>query len=218
MSNQKPFDPATAVLALLACQGMCVAESLMRGEGANRDLEERLTAARFSAEALAQFAQACDAVPGGPGAARTAFEPIVGLVDEFWLMTKPRARAEQWLRVMAVATFELELVQRASDHLCDADWEPVDSAAGLWRAIDHGSQVTLQAISDRSSSIDDLSLYARRLLGETAMLGQRLLVRQQPLRQALTGQPDDEVTVSTAVLGEVLSAVAARLSQLGLSV
>ena len=44
-----------------------------------------------------------------------------------------------------------------------------------------------------------------------------LLVREPALRVLLTGDRDDQMTRSSAALGELLSAVSARLSQLGLS-
>lgn len=211
-------DPGTTLLALLGYLSLSLAESLMPREGGATDLADRLPVARVSAEALARFTQACDAIPGGQSAALQAMEPIAGPVDEFWAMTRPRVRVEQRLRVLAVASLELELVQRARDHVPDVVWEAIEPSAGIWRAIDHGSQITMDAIADHSRSVDELSLYARRLLGEAAAMGQRLMIRQAPLRQALTGQPDDDVTVSVAVLDEVLSGVAARLGQLGLSV
>ena len=47
---------------------------------------------------------------------------------------------------------------------------------------------------------------------------QRLVVRQPALLVALTGDSDDGLDASTAVLDEVLAAVAARVGRLGLSV
>lgn len=212
------IDPVTSLLAVLAYQGLCTAESLMPDAQATSDLAERLLLARFSADALERFSHACEAIPGGPGAARSVVEPITGPVDEFWQMTKPRAAAEKWVRMLVVASVDLEFVQQGQLHLDEVGWEPAGWVAGLWRIIDQASQAIVQALAESTSSADELSLYARRVVGEAAMLGQRLIVRQSPLRQVLTGQPDDDLNASTAVLGEALGTAAARLSQLGLSV
>ena len=63
-----------------------------------------------------------------------------------------------------------------------------------------------------------MSLYARRLLGEAAVMAQRVLLRQEALRQAVVGGSEVASIDSSAVLDEVLAAVAARVGQLGLSV
>lgn len=218
MSNQTAPDPGTALLALLAYQNLRVAESLLPHDGGVTDFADRLTVARISAGVLTRFTQACDAIPGGQNAAHAAMEPIISPVDEFWSMTRPRVRVEQRLRVMAVASLELELVQRAQDNVPDIAWEAMEPSAALWRAIDHGSQSTIQAIVDHTRSADEMSLYARRLLGEAAVMGQRVLMRQEPLRRALTGVLDEDFSASTERLDEVLAGVATRLGQLGLSV
>ena len=88
----------------------------------------------------------------------------------------------------------------------------------MWRAIDHGSSQVLEATTTHTRSLDELSLYARRLLGEVVVMAQRLLVRQADLRIVLAGEADEELSISTAVLDDVLQATAARLAQLGLSV
>ncbi|MPN60070.1 hypothetical protein SDC9_207793 [bioreactor metagenome] len=49
-------------------------------------------------------------------------------------------------------------------------------------------------------------------------MAQRLLVRQADLRIVLAGEADEELSISTAVLDDVLQATATRLAQLGLSV
>lgn len=194
---------------MLAYQDLCVAESLLRASADIDDLDERLQIGRLAGEALVRSQQACDEVPGGQAAALKAMEPVTSPVNEFWTMTRPRVGVEQYLRVVAVSVFELELAQRAELELTEA---------GLWRAIDHGATRVRAAITDHQRSVDELSLYARRLVGEVAVMAQRLMVRQEPLREALTGQPDEELAAAGAILDQVLAAVAARLGKLGLSV
>lgn len=210
-------DPGTALLAVLAYQNLRVAESLLVRAEESTELADLLPVARVAADALARFTLACDAIPGGQAAAQQAMEPIVSPVDEFWAMTRPRSRAEQRLRVMVVASTELEIVQRALAHIPEMAAEAIGPSAPAWRAIDHGSQATVAAIELAGNGSDELSLYARRLLGETAVMCQRVIVRQPALRVALTGGADEELTASTAVLDEVLAAVAARVAGLGLS-
>lgn len=211
-------EPAAALLALLTYQNLCVAESLNTRADGSAELSERLVVARLGSEALNRFTRACDAIPGGQGAAVAAMEPFVSAVDEFWSMTRPRVAAEQRLRVMVVASLELELLQRLGEHLPDTVREALEPSAGLWRAVDHGAQSTVQASAGRGYGVDELSLYARRLLGEAAVMAQRVLLRQEALRQAVVGGSEVASMDSSAVLDEVLAAVAARVGQLGLSV
>jgi hypothetical protein len=203
------IEPQNALLAVLAYQDLCVAEALLRASASIDDLDERLQIGRVAGEALTRCNQACDEIPGGQAAALAAMKPITSPIDEFWTMTRPRVLVEQYLRVLAVSVFELELAQRSDLELAEV---------GLWRAIDHGAGRVHQAITEHQRSVDELSLYARRLVGEVAVMAQRLIVRQEALRAALTGQPDDELDASGAVLDDVLASVAARLGQLGLSV
>lgn len=216
MSNQNQAEPTTALLGLVGYLDLCIGESLCAS--AEAGLGERLLAARLSAETLQRSVRVCDAIVGGQNAARSAIESVTSPVDEFWAVTKPRVLVEQQLRLMVVASTELELVQRVAGPVSELAREAIAPTAGLWRAIDHGSSQTLEAIADQTRSVDELSLYARRLLGETAVMTQRLIVRQQTLRVALVGQPDDDLSASTALLDEVLGAVTARIAQLGLSV
>lgn len=210
-------DAGTSLLALLAYQNLRVAQSLLRPEEGPTDLGELLPVARIAAEALTRFTHACDAIAGGQTAAQAAMVPITSPVDEFWSMTRPRNLGEQRLRVMVVANLELELVQRVIEHVPEIAGETLEPAAALWRVIDLGSQGVVRAI-EQADGPDEMSLYARRLLGESAVMSQRLVVRQPALRVALTGESDDNLSASTAVLDEVLAAVAARVGQLGLSV
>ena len=143
--------------------------------------------------------------------------PIISPVDEFWSMTRPRNLGEQRLRVMLMANLELELVQRVTAHVPEMAGEAIEPSASSWRAIDLGSQAVVSAI-EAADRPDEMSLYARRLLGESAVMCQRLVGRQPALRVALTGDSDDGLDASTAVLDEVLAAVAARVGRLGLSV
>lgn len=210
-------DAGTSLLALLAYQNLRVAQSLLHREAGATDLGDLLPAARIAADALVRFTQACDAIPGGQTAAQTAMVPIISPVDEFWSMTRPRNLGEQRLRVMLMANLELELVQRVTAHVPEMAGEAIEPSASSWRAIDLGSQAVVSAIKDADSA-DEMSLYARRLLGESAVMCQRLVVRQPALREALTGDSDDGLDASTAVLDEVLAAMAARVGRLGLSV
>lgn len=193
-----------------------MAQSLLQREAGATDLGDLLPVARIAADALVRFTQACDAIPGGQTAAQAAMVPIISPVDEFWSMTRPRNLGEQRLRVMLVANLELELVQRVTAHVPEMAGEAIEPSASSWRAIDLGSQAVVSAIEDADRPT--MSLYARRLLGESAVMCQRLVVRQPALRVALTGDSDDGLDASTAVLDEVLAAVAARVGQLGLSV
>ncbi|MGB3954863.1 MAG: ferritin-like fold-containing protein [Brooklawnia sp.] len=217
MNTEMAPDPGTALLAVLAYQNLRVAESLLTRAEEPTELADRLPVARVAADALTRFTLACDAIPGGQTVAQQAMEPIVSPVDEFWAMTRPRSWAEQRLRVMVVASTELEVVQRALTHVPEMAAEAIGSTAAAWRAIDHGSQAAVAAVQLGGNGSDELSLYARRLLGETAVMCQRVIVRQPALRVALTGGMDEELTASTAVLDEVLAAVAARVAGLGLS-
>lgn len=203
------IEPQTALLALLAYQDLCVAESLLRASAELDDVDERLQIGRLAGEALSRSQRACDEIPGGQTAAVDAMAQITSPVDEFWTMTRPRVGVEQYLRVLAVSVVQLELAQRAGLELAEA---------GLWRAIDHGANRVHATITGHERSVDELSLYSRRLLGEVAVMGQRAMIRQDGLREALTGQRDDELAASGQVLDEVLGAVAARLGQLGLAV
>lgn len=218
MSNEIAPEPVTALLAWLAYQNLWEAESLIVRSGEHAELGDRLTVARLSADALNRFTEACDAIPGGQSAAQQAMAPLISPVDEFWTMTKPRVQTEQRLRLMVLASIELELVQRLADRLPEPAQSVLTPAAGLWRAIDHGSSQVLEAITQHTRSADELSLYARRVLGEVVVMAQRLLVRQADLRFVLAGEADEELSVSTALLDEVLQSTAARLAQLGLSV
>ncbi|WP_341728923.1 ferritin-like fold-containing protein [Brooklawnia sp.] len=218
MSNEIAPEPVTALLAWLAYQNLREAESLIARSGERAELGDRLTVARLSSDALNRFTQACDAIPGGQSAAQQVMAPLISPVDEFWTMTKPRVQTEQRLRLMVVASIELELVQRLADRLPEPALSVLTPAAGLWRAIDHGSSQVLDAINTHTRSADELSLYARRLLGEVVVMAQRLLVRQADLRIVLAGEADDELSISTAMLDDVLQSTAARLAQLGLSV
>jgi len=218
VSNEIAPEPVTALLAWLAYQNLWEAESLITRSGQSSELGDRLTVARLSSDALNRFTQACDVIPGGQTAAQEAMAPLASPVDEFWTMTKPRVQTEERLRLMVLASIELELVQRLADRLPEPARSVLTPAAGLWRAIDHGSSQVLDAINHHTRSVDELSLYARRVLGETVVMAQRLLVREADLRFVLAGEADDELRISTAVLDEVLQSTAARLAQLGLSV
>ena len=218
MSKEIPAEPVTALLAWLAYQNLWVAESLIAHQGVRTELGDRLTVARLSSDALCRFTAACDAIPGGQSAAQESMAPMLSPVDEFWTMTKPRVQVEQRLRLLVLASIELELVQRLEDRLPEPARSVLTPAAGLWRAIDHGSSQVLEATTTHTRSVDELSLYARRLLGEVVVMAQRLLVRQADLRIVLAGEADEELSISTAVLDDVLQATAARLAQLGLSV
>ena len=138
--------------------------------------------------------------------------PIISPVDEFWSMTRPRNLGEQRLRVMLMANLELELVQRVTAHVPEMAGEAIEPSASSWRAIDLGSQAVVSAIEDADRP-DEMSLYARRLLGESAVMCQRLVVRQPALRVALTGDSDDGLDASTAVLDEVIGCRGRPLAQ-----
>lgn len=215
--NQEFAESGPALLALLAYQNLCVAESLLRSS-ADSELADRVAIGRLGADALARFTQACDYLPGGQQSAVTAMAEIASPVDEFWLMTRPRTPAEGLLRLAAVASLEVELLQHVKAQLGEFDWEAITPSAGLWRAIDHGGQVVVAALGEPGRVGDELSLYARRLLGESAVMCQRLVVRQPALRRALTGQPDFDLSLTSGVLDLVLAGVATRLGQLGLAV
>ncbi|WIY83772.1 ferritin-like fold-containing protein [Propionimicrobium sp. PCR01-08-3] len=218
MSTEIASEPCTALLAWLGYQNLWVAESSIVRSGSQTELADRLTVARLSADALDRCLQACDAIPGGQSAAAEKMAPIVSPVDEFWAVTKPRVQVEQRLRLMVLASVELELVQRLEDRLPEPAKSVLTSEAGLWRTIDDGGSQVADAINGHTRSADELSLYGRRLLGEVVVMAQRLLVRQPDLRIVLAGESDDELSISTAVLDEVLQSTAARLTQLGLSV
>lgn len=203
-------------MALLAYQQMSMAESLVRAP--SDELADRLPVARLAADALARSTRLCDAIPGGQNGAIAAMGPIVSPVDEFWTMTRPRSPIELWLRAAAVAAFELELIQRIAPQLSAAAAEALESQAGLWRALDHAHGAIGSAIAGRQASVDELSLYARRLLGETAVMAQRLAVRQPALRLALTSSEDADLTITSELLDDLLGAMGARLRSLGLSV
>lgn len=207
----------TALLAFIAYQNLCLAESVQAAGPDRGDLAGRLATARLGADALTRFTRACDAIPGGQASAQMAIEPIVSPVDEFWAMTRPRVAVERLLRVLVVASLELELVQVAEENIPEEAWEVAAPDSGLWRAIDLGAGAVAGALADARNA-DELSLYARRALGEAAVLGQRLLVRQPGLRWALSASDDQDLTSSTVVLDEVLAGVAARLGQQGLAV
>ena len=122
------------------------------------------------------------------------------------------------LRLLFVTHLELELIQRLRvEELEPAAAEAIGTDAGLWQVIDHTSLTVLSVLGTNQRVCGELSTYARRMLGEAAVVGQRLLVREPALRVLLTGDRDDQMTRSSAALGELLSAVSARLSQLGLS-
>lgn len=207
----------TALLAIIAYQNLCLAESVQASGSDRGDLAGRLATARLGADALARFTRACDAIPGGQSAAQLAIEPIVSPVDEFWAMTRPRVAVERLLRVLVVASLELELVQAAEANIPEEAWEVAAPNSGLWRAIDLGAGAVAADMADARNT-DELSLYARRTLGEAAVLGQRLLVRQPGLRWALTADDDQDLNASTKALDEVLAGVAARLAGQGLAV
>lgn len=216
MNSDAAIEPGTALLALLAYQQMSMVESVLRAD--SDDLAERLAVARMAADALVRSTRLCDAIPGGQNGAVVAMEPMVSPVDEFWLMTRPRIPVELWLRAAAVAALEIELLQRVAPHLGVVATEVVAAEAGAWRAIDHGGRAVAQAIASGQASVDELSLYARRLLGESAVMTQRLVVRQPGLRRALTGTTDEDLTASSALLDDLLGALGERLRSMGLSV
>lgn len=218
MSNEIASEPVASLLAWIAYQNMVLAESSVVRYADQSDLTDRLVIARLSSEALNRSMQVLDVIPGGQSGSEQAIEPIMSPVDEFWSVTKPRVQVEQRLRLMVVASIELELVLRLEQRLPEPAREILTNATSLWRTIDHGGSQVLAAVEEKTRSVDELSLYARRLLGETVVMAQRLLVRAPDLRIVISGEADDELSVSTAVLHEVLQTTAARLSQLGLRV
>ncbi len=219
MSTDAKSDAGTTVLALLAYQNLCIAESLFGRNSPEPELAERVPVGRLSAEALTRFTRMCDAIPGGQQAAITAMKQIASPIDEFLAVTSPRVRGEQLLRLLFVSCVDVELVARVRpDQISEATSEAIAADAGLWRAVDYASSGVLSAMSANVRAGDELSAYGRRLLGEAAVVGQRLLVRKEGLRLAFTGQADEDLIASTEVLDGLLAAVASRLAHLGLSV
>ena len=218
MNQKSAATPETVLLALLAYQNLCVAESLFGYSGPRPELSARLPLGRLGAEVLSRFTRMCDAIPGGQQAALAAIQPLTSPVDEFVTITTPKARGERMLRLLFVTHLELELIQRLRvEELEPAAAEAIGTDAGLWQVIDHTSLTVLSVLGTNQRVCGELSTYVRRMLGEAAVVGQRLLVREPALRVLLTGDRDDQMTRSSAALGELLSAVSARLSQLGLS-
>lgn len=219
VSTEAKSVASRTVLALLAYQNLCNAEVLLGRPSADQQLVDRVPIARLSGEALARFTRLCDAIPGGQSAAIAAMRPLASPIDEFLAVTAPRVRGEQMVRLLLANSLQLELVGRVlPDQVSETTTEVIAADAGLWRTIDYAASAVLDALGTNQRAADELSAYARRLLGDATVAGQRLLVREEGLRRALTGQIDPDLIAVTPVLDEMLAASASRLTQLGLSV
>nr|WP_279588610.1 ferritin-like fold-containing protein [Brooklawnia cerclae] len=206
---------------MLAYVNLCSAEELMRRSAGETDLTERLPVGRVAADQLARYARLSEAIPGGVPGVLAAMQPVISPVDEFIRLTQPRVRGEAMVRLVAVTGMELEIVQRVADGLDEAAREVLALTPGTWRAMDYGSAGVLEGVTGMIHGLDELSNYSRRVLGEAAAAGQRLLVRDTGLRALAAGQTpsggvDDPLARSIACLDDVLVATSARLAQLGL--
>ena len=139
-------------------------------------------------------------------------------VDEYWNLTRGRDNVEARIATMVAALVELEVVDRMIPQLSESAAELLGDATVAWQVVDLGAQAVAEELERDPHRVDGLSLYARRVIGEAAVLLQGVVVRRTGLRVALTGEPDDELRATTAVVDQILSAVAARLSGMGLSV
>ena len=160
----------------------------------------------------------CDGFAGGQPRAVAEIQTLRAPVDEYWNLTRGRDNVEARIATMVAALVELEVVDRMIPQLSESAAELLGDATVAWQVVDLGAQAVAEELERDPHRVDGLSLYARRVIGEAAVLLQGVVVRRTGLRVALTGEPDDELRATTAVVDQILSAVAARLSGMGLSV
>ena len=181
-------------------------------------LGERVDVSRLVAGLLLRVSQLCDGFAGGQACAVAEMETLRIPIDEFWAMTRPKDRVEQRLRILVAAALELELVERMAPRLDASTVEAASDTTSAWRIVDLSSRAVVQELKTNPDRRDSLSLYARRVIGEAAVLVQGIVVRREGMRLALTGGLDPELQVSTVVVDGLLAAVATRVGALGLSV
>lgn len=212
MSSLTVNDRVTALTSALGYANMRMGELIANYQAPEQSLGDRTEIARLAHDALNRYVRLTDATPGGFSAAQTAMTGYTNPIDEFIAMTTPRSDVQAGLRLMALSSWEIELVNK----LDEPYGEVVAVDAGLWRRVEAGEKVV------RETELDDLgrsaaSVYARRLLGEAAVMSQRLVVRQPAFREVLAGGEDEDITTSTQLLDDVLSAVARRVNATGVA-
>lgn len=217
MTEERRIADDTA-LGLIALLDLTLAQAGFTGSPEAVDLSERLDIARLTAGLLTRVGQLCDGFAGGQPRAVTEIQTLRAPIDEYWNLTRGRDNVELHIAMMVVGLVELELVDRMIPQLSDSAAELLRDATVSWRIVDLGAQAVVEELARDPQRLDGLSLYARRVIGEAAVLVQGVVVRRTGLRVALTGDSDDELRATTAVVDEILSAVAARLSGTGLSV
>lgn len=166
--------------------------------------------ARMLGDCLTRFAQITDAMPGGFSRSHAVMSQIASPIDEWIAMTAPKNMAQRHVRLMAALSWEIELLANAQSVPDDL---PSDDAS-LWRLFEAAQSLAADACASYDS-LDELSVYARRMIGEGAVLAQRLIVRQPEFRMILVGQPDDDLGLSGAFMAELLDKVAAHLRRVG---
>lgn len=140
---------STALLSTLAYQNLCVAEMLLAPPRQHDDVGQRAHLGRLAGDALERFSALCDAVPGGFAAARDAMDRAASPVDEFITMTTPRDGAESWLRLAAMASWEIELIERMTERDPDRLGEVARDTTGLWCRLEAAATGVLGRSEER---------------------------------------------------------------------
>lgn len=217
MTEERRIADDTA-LGLFAYLDLTMAQTGFAVAGEAVELSERLDLSRLAAGLLARVAQLCDGFAGGQPRAVEEIQSLRAPIDEYWNLTRGRDIVEQRIAAMVISLVELELSDKIATNISESAAELISDATVGWRIVDLASQAITDELESDPHRRDGLSLYARRVIGEAAVLLQGVVVRRVGIRLALTGNSDEELSATTAVVDEILSAVAARIAGLGLSV